>query len=234
MGFNFLAAGIEEIMEPSDADSLASLIRANVPGDPPISRPGFEFCMRDEIGWSWWSELQQYAAQRLGEDRVQALLAVDAWTGAYLDVDRDRLLLWPDGEPDADASESQPTIEALGHQPVSFISRILRFFGIGRSSDAEPDPEIRGMLDAMVSSFGAREGESGAFQIASLPRLIGELNEILAHEGIGANEESIRRALAEYENENRFDDDPHIQCLCHAWLTSQVAMENACPMWLLK
>ena len=146
------------------------------------------------------------------EDRVQALLAVDAWTGAYLDVDRDRLLLWPDGEPDADASESQPTIEALGHQPVSFISRILRFFGIGRSSDAEPDPEIRGMLDAMVSSFGAREGESGAFQIASLPRLIGELNEILAHEGIGANEESIRRALAEYENENRFDDDPHIQC----------------------
>tara|TARA_Y100001933_G_scaffold226024_1_gene239730 strand:+ start:633 stop:1337 length:705 start_codon:yes stop_codon:yes gene_type:complete len=234
MGFNFLAAGIEEIMGPSDADSLASLIRANVPGDPPISKPGFEFCMRDEIGWSWWSELQQHAAQRLGDDRVQALLAVDAWTGAYLDVDCDRLLLWPDGEPDGDGSEGQPTIEVLGHRPASFFSRILRLLGIGRATDAEPDPEIRGMLDAMVSNFGARDGESGAFQIASLPRLIGELDGLLRHEDIEVNEESVRRTLAEYENDDRIDDDPHIQCLCHAWLTARVASDNACPMWLLK
>ncbi len=88
-------------------------------------------------------------------------------------------------------------------------------------------------MAAMVDAYGAREGECGALQVGNLRALCDELDALLEVVQLPQSVEALTSTIESYEND-RPDDDPHIQGLCHAWITARFALENRTPLWLVK
>jgi hypothetical protein len=44
----------------------------------------------------------------------------------------------------------------------------------------------------------------------------------------------VESTLQQYSADDRVDDDGHVQCLCHAWLTATRAVQMRAPLWLVK
>jgi hypothetical protein len=229
MGFNFVAGSPWDLFEDDLADRYVEELRLAVAESVPLGRGIPEFVIRDEMGWSWWSELQAFARERLGREGSAQIGAVDAFEGVYVDADIDRRLLWPNGKPER--TESPIFTMKLATQP--WYRRPLQWLGLAPNS--EVSPEIQSMMTQMIADYGARAGEFGALQVGNLRRLHDELSELavfLGHDATQGPIEDLRRLYC--DDEDRCDDDPEIQCLCHAWITSRYALDHGVPMWLLK
>jgi len=225
MGINFQSAHHTEVFSPEHAERVAASLRKRFGPGIRLGKPGNAFCMRDEMGWSWWSTLGATAAEMLGEAETRQLRAVDAWQGVYVDAAVDRELLWPDGKPAA------PRAAATVGKP-SFAARLLKLVGLAPRNDVPP--EVRRAMDEMVRAYGAREGEHGAVQVGSLPKLIAEAEALLRHLQVQPTAAGVEAMLAPYAADDRCDDDPHIQCLGHLWITATHALQNGQPLWLVK
>lgn len=232
MGFNFQAGTIEEIFGEDPDSNTADRLKSMFGEAVPLGSGEDYYSVEDELGWSWWSELQAFGTQVLGEESTKHLNAVDAWCGVYLDVRTDRQAIWL--TPENKQRESvKPKLRA--HMPgETFIQRVLRKLGLRKP--AGMDAEAMQAILQMTQELGARQGERHAMQIADLRGLMHELEQLLASIGVEANEEAVRAKYDYYADAtaDRFDDDPHIQCLCHAWLTGRYALDHGCPMWLVK
>ncbi|MBS0191508.1 MAG: hypothetical protein U0573_10625 [Phycisphaerales bacterium] len=65
--------------------------------------------------------------------------------------------------------------------------------------------------------------------------VLAEANQLLDKLGTPANPDAVNALLRPYtQDDARCDDDPHIQCLCHLWLTATHALEHRQPMWCIK
>ncbi|MFT3687165.1 MAG: hypothetical protein QM783_19960 [Phycisphaerales bacterium] len=224
MGFNFQSAHYTEVFGPEHGEPIAAALRKRFGPDVLLGKPNNAFCMRDEMGWSWWSRLRAAAAESLGEAATRQFHAVDAWQGVYVDAPVDRELLWPGGKPVA------PQIATTGKP--SFIDRLRKLFGLAPKGDA--DSEMRRALEQAMKANGPREGERGALQVGSLPKLMAEAEAMLRHLNVQPTTAGVEAMLAPYAADDRCDDDPHIQCLGHLWLTGTHAMQNRQPLWLVK
>ena len=106
---------------------------------------------------------------------------------------------------------------------------LLRLVGLSRRFD------IDYMMVQMVGDLGARHGELQAMQIGNLSMLHSELTNLARELGYETTLEAIEALLGSYsDDEDRWEQDEEIQCLCHAWLTSYHALQNGTPMWLCK
>jgi hypothetical protein len=233
MGFNFQTGHPHDVLR--NGDEVCRLLKSTFGDDIPLGMPGERFMFHaDELAWSWWGELQDFALRELGESGSLQIRGVDAWEGVYLDADIDReLLKLPRQEPKA-----EPILRLIAHTtPDSFITRVRRIFGLAPkagSEDAQRD-QLIAMATEMVKQMGPREGERGTLQVGNLRKLIEELESLLAKLNVEATEaavEALRRSYA--DEDERVDADGHIQCLCHAWLTATYAREHRAPLWLIK
>ncbi|MEZ6235181.1 MAG: hypothetical protein R3B68_13415 [Phycisphaerales bacterium] len=230
MGFNFQSGHPIDLYGPEDGTKVMALLQERFGADVPLGSPGDLFVLRNELAWSWCSDLARFAGDELGEEGSQQIRGVDAWNGVYVDAAVRREVLWP-GDPKSESTPSEPQMVASGGG--SIVSRVLGLFGIRRKQ--EVPPELRLALDEMVRAYGAREGESGALQVGNLVALIAEFERLLEHLGTPPTEESVSRLAESYAADDaRCDDDGHIQCLCHAWLTAKHALDSRAPLWLLK
>lgn len=225
MGFNFQVGHPRDVFE----DEHAALVERDLVqrfGDR-VGTPESHFCLDDELGWPWWRDLQNLAAETL--ENADHIHAVDAWMGVYLDHDRDeRVLIWPDGEPE-EAEDPRP-VRVIQR---SWFQRLLTRLGLSRDGAALSMAES--MLNDMIKANGPREGENGALQVGNLRRLKAELDALLESLGVDPTTEAVEATRMVYsEDDDRVDDDPAIQCLCHAWLTADRALRQGAPMWLLK
>ncbi len=64
MGFNFRAGNAVDVY----GEKHNQLLIARFGPSLPLGEPGKCFTLSDEMAWSWWSELQAFAATELGED----------------------------------------------------------------------------------------------------------------------------------------------------------------------
>ena len=228
MGFNFQAGHATAVFDPSHARKVSALLASQFGERVPLGNPGPAFCLPDELGWSWWKELQTLAADTLGGEGTQAIAAVDAWQGVYIDAEVTRHVLWPDGRP-TEPVEPTMTVNTGG----SWLSRVLRKVGL-----AKPAPELPAqMLEAMekmAAALGARPGENGGLQVASLRKLHAELGSLLERLGHDPSDAAVETLRLSYSQSESPDADPALQCLCHARLTASHALTSRSPMWLVK
>lgn len=231
MGIRFSVAHPIDVFGEGTASRVVHLIRSECGPAVPLGTQGVDFCLPDEMGWSWWSSLQAFAREKLGPSGSRHIASVDAWQAVYVDADIDRVVLWLEGRPSFD----QGSFTLASHPNVggSLIDRLLRRLSLRK----EPalSPELDAVVRQMVEDYGARPGERNAFQVGNLRRLMGELNALLATIGVCQTKdavEALRRTYA--ESDDRCDDDPEIQCLCHAWLSASCALEVGAPLWLVK
>ena len=228
MGINFIAASPWSLFE-DESEKYIQALRTEVSESVPLGRDVPEFIMPDEMGWSWWSALQTLAEERLGKEGCAQICAVDAWAGVYVDAALDRKLIWLNGKPD----KPKQVRVSVHQRPLPWYRRPLKWIGL--APKPELPPEIERMMTEMVQQCGARQGEQGAFQVGNIRQLHTELTNLVSLLGHEATQESIEQLHRSYlEDDDRVDDDPEIQCLCHAWLTSRYAIEQGVPMWLLK
>lgn len=91
MGFNFQAGHPTGIFEGKYAQRVAEQFQAKFGASLPLGKEGLlgkgrVFRLRDEIGWSWWGELQELGKEELGEKACPQLLGADAWSAVYVDA----------------------------------------------------------------------------------------------------------------------------------------------------
>ena len=231
MGINFPAGHPRDVFTHDYADKVVRQFRQSFVTDVPLGTPGRCFCLEDEMGWSWWSCMQRFAAEKLGASGARQIAAVDAWLGVYLDTDVERVILWPEGMP-APGEADEPKLVGNIASGGSWISRILRRLG-RRDPGLPTKPEAA--IREMMAAHGARPGERRALQVGNLRVLTTELAAVLEAIGVDRTEaavDALRRSYAQCED--RVDDDPEIQCLCHARLTASHAAAQRVPLWLVK
>lgn len=228
MGLNFQSGHHVDMCGAEEGERVAAALRARFGDAVPLGAPGAYFCLRDEMGWSWWSTLQMFATQRMGEAGSRQIRAVDAWNGLYVDADVDRDVLWPDGRP------SRPgPLKFAAPKPSTWLGRVRRAVGLG-PRERDIDLEARAALQEMMQQYGPRKGEEHALQVGSLRKLMAEAESLLRELGVEPSASAVEEALAGYSNDDRCDADPAIQCLCHLWLTGTHALAHQQPLWLIK
>lgn len=228
MGFNFVAASPWMMYEEEWANKQARALLSEVSESIPFGKDAPDFVMPNEMGWSWWSQLQVLAADRLGKEGSTQIRAIDAEEGVYVDANIDRVLIWPNGKPE-NAEHSRPSL-VLPKTP--WYRRPLQWLGLASKSDMPP--EVERMLIEMIENCGARQGERGALQVGNLRLLHSELSDLATQLGYETTLDAMNNLLQSYSNDERYEEDIEIQCLCHAWLTSKHAIDHGVPMWLLK
>ncbi|MBL8886077.1 MAG: hypothetical protein JNK16_05405 [Phycisphaerales bacterium] len=227
MGFNLQSATASEVLEDEDAAEWTAFIRKHLGQSVPLGTPGNHYCHTDEMGWSWWKQLQEHATREL--DDPKNLLAVDAWFGAYFDGPIDRTVLRRRPQP---ASEQAKDLVAA--TTVGFLDRLRSMIGL-TPKNLVANNAARHALNDMYRQFGPRAGEADGLQIASLRGVLDEANQLLEKLGTPANADAVNSLLESYtQDDARCETDPHIQCLCHLWLTANHALEHRQPMWCIK
>lgn len=229
MGFNFVASMPVDVFVEEFADEFERYVQTHVSPDVPLGQAARYFCIEDELAWSWWSELQGLARAKMGE--CPHILAVDAWQGVYLDMQPDRLLFWPDGKAPGQGYDDFGRGRAIEIGAPAW-KRLLRRLKLMRQP--ETSDEFASVMQGMVEAYGTRRGERGAVQIGNLRGLFRELSTLLRLFEIDADQDTVEAVRVKYHSDDHCDDDPEIQCLCHAWLTADFALRNGCPLWLIK
>lgn len=231
MGISFIVAHPTDMFGVGIASRVVHLLRCACGADVPLGTQGVDFCLPDEMGWSWWSSLQTFAREKLGPSGSRQIAAVDAWQAAYVDADIDRVVLWLEGKRSVD--QGSFTLESRPNVGGSLIDRLLRRLRLRKKPALSP--ELDAVVRQMVEDYGARPGERNAFQVGNLRRLMGELDALLATIGVRQTKDAVQALRRTYsESDDRCDDDPEIQCLCHAWLSASYALEVGAPLWLVK
>ncbi len=231
MGFNFYAGHADDICEPGN--SLGGLLHLRFGSTAPLGTRGKGFVVPDDLAWENWSELQAFAREELGHAGSANIRAVDAWRGVYLDVRISREVLWLPGASRATAFSGSFKTRVWFSRPLVLLRRL--FSPRGPSSVQRDKSEVILAVDRMVTQFGARAGEAGGLQVGDLRGLMRELNSLLDILEIERSVKSVESLRREYVTDlDRIDADGHIQCLCHAWLSSSWALESGSPLWLLK
>lgn len=232
MGINFRSGHPTDVYEAEMASRVARMLVEHAGAKAPLGTPGESFSLPDEMGWSWWRSLQEHAANQLGSSGAPQIQATDAWNAAYVDANITRLVLWPDGPPRA--AGSAPQFQAVVTSKPSLLERLRGFVGLGSAQHAPP-PGLQAAMDQMFAELGPRAGEHGSLQVGNLRALMMELNQLLGRLGVEPNQASVHALLDTYaKSDDRIDDDPEIQCLCHAWLTATHALARRSPLWLIK
>jgi hypothetical protein len=114
------------------------------------------------------------------------------------------------------------------------MGRLLEVIGVRRRAPVIP-PGVEGMMREMIKAFGTRESDAGGLQVAGLEAVFGEAEVLLSRIGCERTELAVNDLYRSYSESNeRVDEDPHVQCLCHLWLTARHALERGRPMWLVK
>ncbi len=226
MGFNLRSAHSTEVFDTEYGELVAAALRKRFGDHVPLGKPGNVFCMPDEMGWSWWSALGAAATLSLGEAATRQLRAVDAWQGVYIDALIDREVMRLGG----DVSTPQVTTTVIGK--LSFANRLRKLVGLAPKD--EIPAEIRKVMDEMMRANGPRDGERGALQVGSLPKLMAEAEAMLRHLKVQPTIAGLQTMLEPYAAADRCDDDTHIQCLGHLWITGTHAIQNRQPLWLVK
>jgi len=232
MGFNFQAGTPKDVFEQDHADRVTRELQTHLGIDVPLGEGIPIFCLNDELGWSWWSELQAFASDQLGSKHSRQINALDAWQAVYIDSDVDRIVVWPDEPP-----KNKPgvvTVAASGPQaPRSFLTGLSRLLGFHRKQHVPA--EISNAAMGMLNAYGPDVDERGGLQVGNLRLLMNELEALLRLIPVIPEESEVEQCMRSYsEDDNRIDDDPAIQCLCHAWLTARYALRNGVPLWLIK
>lgn len=228
MGFNFQSGQHVDMCGAEDGAKVAAALRVRFGDAVPLGQPGAYFCIRDEMGWSWWRSLQKFAAETLGESGSCQMRAVDAWNGVYVDTEVEREVLWPDGRP------SRPgPLKFRAPKPSTWLGRVRRAVGLGVRERAI-DLEARAALQEMMQQYGPRKGEEHALQVGCLRKLMAEAELLLRELGVEPSAAAVEMVLAGYSDDDRCDADPAIQCLCHLWLTGKHALAHRQPLWLIK
>lgn len=227
MGLNLQSACAINVLGEEDAERVSLLLRKEFGNEVPLGKPGNQYCHRDQMGWSWWHQLKQHAVQILGTSGSRHLAATDAWFAVYVDAPVDRLALRlrpePVGVPEI-APLPQLTLVEKAHAAIGFPPKHKLADIAGRRA-----------LNEMYREFGPRAGEQAVIQVSSLPGVLGEAANLLTHHGTPLQTDEVEALLSTYaDNDARIDDDPHIQCLCHLWLTATHAIKHRQPLWLVK
>lgn len=217
MGLVITAGHPREVWEPGEADQIASLLKMGFGQELSLGSPG-EFISSDtifntELGWSWWSELQQLARSMIGDDGCVHLCSVDAWMGVYLDVPTGPMLLpmKPEHAGPEDDGDTGPIRRFLNRVLGGSNAKEKR-----KSDSADLDPELRAVLDQMYASYGPREGAKGMLQVGSLRELVQELSQLCLAMDFEPNDRSMLQVGLKYvENDELIDDDPEVQALAN-------------------
>lgn len=231
MGFNFVAGHPSTVL--GEGHPLEAMLIARFGRDVPIGSPGDDFCLQDELAWSWWSELQTFVLSQLGPNGSTHLRAVDAWSGAYLDLNVSREVLWMPGDEPRGGALSAPAKKGEAGGVLAWVKKLFGLKQKGPTAAAE-ESEVYVAIREMVEQYGARRGEENAFQVGNLRGLMGELNQLLTAIKVEPTEEAVESLLADTVSEDGPESRPHIQCLCHVWLTGNQALRMGAPLWLLK
>ncbi|MBN8598033.1 MAG: hypothetical protein J0L78_10205 [Planctomycetes bacterium] len=204
---------VSQLLEQCDAmGQLASL------------RTGSRILIASDYGGE---QLKQHAVQILGTSGSRHLAATDAWFAVYVDAPVDRLALRLRPEP-----VGVPEIAPLPQ--LNLIEKARAAIGFPPKHNPA-DIAGRRALNEMYRQFGPRAGEQAVIQVSSLPGVLGEAANLLTHHGTPLQTDEVEALLSTYaENDARIDDDPHIQCLCHLWLTATHAIKHRQPLWLVK
>lgn len=215
MGFNFQAGHPTGVFGAEEGQRIARQLSERFGASVPLGSGQETFCLPDELGWSWWSDLQKLARKKLGAKKCPQILAADAWSAVYIDAKVDRELL----RPDAPAEKKKPAPR----------------WELATGDPSELPASLRSALDDMVKKLGARSDEEGGLQVGNLPLLFQELTALLQKLGTEPSESAVTKLMKSYsEDDDRIDSDTEIQCLCHAWLTAKHALDHHVPMWLVK
>lgn len=232
MGFNLRSGHAEEIFE-EDAELYEQSLRERFGSSLPLGNPGNLMELRDEMGWSWWSELQQFAESRLGREESRHIRAVHAWHAVCVDAEVERELLWPRGRQPASIGGATVLTASAG-QAQSLWSRVKALFVKPRAPQ-EMDATLKRAMDDMITKCTPRPEERDALEVTSLRGVVSEAKALLENLSITPNDEAVHGVWRIYlEDDARCDDDVHIQCLCHLWLTGNHALAHGQPMWLVK
>jgi hypothetical protein len=228
MGFNFQSGHPQDIV--ADSDEVVAILTTRFGPALPLGTPGNHFSLDDEMAWSWWNELQTFAASELGDAATPQIRATDAWYGVYVDAPVTRELLRHAG------AEPEAKVISITRTPDGLLTKLRRLIGLGAREERQSEVEAAAhqAMQAMVDQYGARAGENGALQVGNLRALIAELESLLRlinAEPTAATIEALRQS---YSADDRVDSDGHIQCLCHAWLTATHALAHKAPLWLVK
>ncbi|HZW11123.1 MAG TPA: hypothetical protein VFF69_14570 [Phycisphaerales bacterium] len=235
MGLVLSACHPDEQFGEEEGGAIARLLREAFGDGVPLGQPGAAFFSDEPLGgemaWSWWSELQRFAAGALGEARVPQLLAVDAWFGVYVDVRTEPTKLRGGGGEDEARPEPHRPVEG---ERQSVWARVLGLVGVRSERERVMDAGAAAMRQ-MVRELGPRDGDMGSVQAGDLRALKDELDALASHLGVEASEEAVvRLGLSYAEDDARVEEDGHVQCFCHAWVTAHRALEMGCPMWVVK
>ncbi|MFO0860557.1 MAG: hypothetical protein U0570_08365 [Phycisphaerales bacterium] len=228
MGINFESGCVAEVAAEEEVERLSSLLRQGVRADVPLGLPGNHFCHQSEMGWSWWHRLKQHADERLGSAGAKHIMAVDAWFGVYVDAPIERVTLRLNPEP------SEPEASAIA--PVwrpTVVDRLRMAIGLAPKTRSA-DHVAYESLNRMFREFGPRPGERAVLQVSNLRGVLQEANRLLEQNGTACEQAAVESLLATYDDNERMEDDPQIQCLCHLWLTGTHALRYEQPMWLVK
>ncbi len=232
MGLNLRAGNYQELFDPDDS-LITAMLRSHLGQDVPLGEHGHTMELGDEMGWSWWNQLKDLAREQLGEGACPQIHATDAWNAVYIDAPINRMVLWADGKPAKDRPLTSTRTTDL--KPASTWRRLLRRVGLERKPSKAPDDAIARIMDHLVEANGARAEERGALQVGNLRLLMAELGQLLGCIGVEATPQAVEALRRSYsDTDDRCDDDPGIQCLCHAWLTGSFALANRTPLWLIK
>ncbi len=234
MGINFQSGHPCDVYEAEYGARIGSLLQNELGHGVPLGIPGKLFCLDDQLGWSWWNEMRRLASDKLPENDIEQISAVDAWQGVYLDKNIDRVLLWPDGNPDRKDMNKSVGFAIDVVQQSWFLQKLIKL-GIRKAPSVPPVSTTEAAMEEMTARCGARPGEGKALQVGNLRKLKSELDALLQSIGTDSNATAVTKLMQSYaEDDDRVDDDPEIQCLCHAWLTATHAIENKAPLWLVK
>lgn len=232
MGINFQSAHHTEVLGER-GEHYAVLLRERLGDAIRLGSPGNSFALASELGWSWWSALQQTARERLGEAACRHIGAVDAWLGVFVDDVPEPMVVRLPGA--LQTLQQEPKVRVKTHVPTTFASRVRKFLCVRPKKPVPSPPEVTDVMRQMLQAFGPRERDAGGLQVASLRQALAEAEALLRLLGHQPDETAVDSLLASYESSvDRVDADPDVQALCHLWLTARHALQAGQPMWLVK
>lgn len=232
MGFNLRSCHGQDLFE-EDAGLYERVLRDRFGPSLRLGVPGSSMELPDEMGWSWWSELQGFAESRLGRDGSRYIRAVHAWHAVCVDADVERELLWPRGG-QAESPDGPTVLTASVSRPQSFWGRLKSLF-VKAPATQEIDAAVKRAMDEMVTKYAPRPEERNGLEVTSLRGVMSEAKALLESLSITPDDDAVRARWNVYlQDDARCDDDVHIQCLRHLWLTGNHALAHGQPMWLVK
>lgn len=199
---------------------------------PSLRFESTESACSDDLAWSWWSEMQEFVANAVGEEACPHLLFADDWQSVFVPVETECFVL-------AQADDRPIGISFEGGLPDFLANKIREKFG----PDVDVEAKFQEEAQAALAEFP--DEEQSGLRVASLPALIRELEAGATAVGAKVDSETLQQFLAvadqvepgdEPEGEDGDENALFGATVCLAWtlLLGRQAMQAGQALWVVK